>query len=162
MTLTFGNESEARNLSSHCSPTTVTDGARGTGRFQAGRDCRMMDDQFDRFGIAQHEPGAKFDSGKPRAGLVLGGFARALMAVAAVGTYGAAKYTDDGWTSVPDGKKRYTDAMWRHLLAEASGEHQDQESDQLHAAHVAWNALARLDLMLRDDESFDSSRMEEE
>lgn len=117
----------------------------------------MMDDQFDRFGIAQHEPGAKFDSGKPRAGLVLGGFARALMAVAAVGTYGAAKYTDDGWTSVPDGKKRYTDAMWRHLLAEASGEHQDQESDQLHAAHFAWNALARLDLMLREADRAEAS-----
>lgn len=119
-----------------------------------------MGTEADPNGKSQHEPGAKLDAGKPRVGLVLGCFARALLAVSAVGTYGAAKYTDDGWTSVPDGQRRYTDAMWRHLLADASGEHQDPESDQLHAAHVAWNALARLDLMLRAGESSDGSRYE--
>lgn len=93
--------------------------------------------------------GAKFDDGKNRLGLVLLGFARALQEVGLVGTYGANKYTDDGWTNVPDGERRYTDAMLRHLLREASGEQRDPESGQLHAAHAAWNALARLDLALR-------------
>ena len=34
------------------------------------------------------------------------------------------------------------------LLAEASGHVQDDESGLQHAAHAAWNALARLELML--------------
>ena len=51
---------------------------------------------------------------------------------------------------VPDGVNRYTDALARHLLAEAIGEKVDPESGLYHAAHAAWNALARLDLMLRD------------
>ena len=65
-----------------------------------------------------------------------------------VATYGAGKYTDHGWRTVPNGRARYTDAMYRHLLAEASGHVQDDESGLQHAAHAAWNALARLELML--------------
>jgi len=57
--------------------------------------------------------------GKPIAS-VLGDFGRALLAVAEVGTFGADKYTRGGWVSVPDGVDRYTDALYRHLLAEAS------------------------------------------
>ena len=98
-------------------------------------------------------PGAKLDAGKPRVGLVLGGFARALRAVAEVGTYGAVKYSDDGWLHVPDGVDRYTDALGRHLLAEATGERCDPESELRHASHAAWNALARLDLMVREEET---------
>jgi hypothetical protein len=96
----------------------------------------------------QHAPGVKLDHGKPRAGLVLGGFARALTAVSDVGTFGAKKYTPHGWRSVPHGFERYTDAMVRHQLAEAVGEQFDAESGLSHAAHAAWNALARLELML--------------
>lgn len=40
--------------------------------------------------------------------------------------------------------------MYRHLLAEAQGEAMDSDTGLRHAAHAAWNALARLDLMLRD------------
>jgi hypothetical protein len=100
-------------------------------------------------GKGAHEPGAKLDAGKARCGLVLGGFARALEEVGRVGTYGAVKYSPDGWVHVPNGVERYTDAMWRHLLREAQGELRDADTDLLHAAHAAWNALARLDLMLR-------------
>ena len=96
-----------------------------------------------------HQPGAKLDAGKPRAGLVLGGFAAALAAVVDVGTYGARKYTDNGWKEVPNGVERYTDAMYRHLLAESRGELRDEDTGILHAAHTAWNALARLDLLIR-------------
>lgn len=103
----------------------------------------------DPHGTDPHTPGAKLDAGKPRAGLVLGDFARALTAVADVGTYGARKYTDSGWCHVPDGHRRYTDAMLRHWLAESAGETTDTDSGLLHAACVAWNALARLELMLR-------------
>lgn len=99
-------------------------------------------------GIDQHQPGAKLDALKPRPALVLGGFSRALMAVTHVGTYGANKYTPNGWRSVCDGVERYTEAMQRHWLEEAQGIESDPESNFLHAAHTAWNALARLELML--------------
>jgi hypothetical protein len=96
-------------------------------------------------------PGTKLDHGKARVGLVLLGFSRALLAVSEIGTYGAQTYSDDGWMSVPNGRQRYTDAMLRHLLAEGRhGENLDPGSGLLHSAHVAWNALARLDLQLRE------------
>lgn len=104
----------------------------------------------DPSGRDAHTPGAKLDAGKNRLGLVLQGFALALQAVGEVGTYGANKYTDNGWMEVPNGQARYTDALYRHLLKEATGEQCDPDTDLLHAAHAAWNALARLDLMLRE------------
>lgn len=100
-------------------------------------------------GLSPHDPGAKLDASKIRAGLVVLGFARALEAVSEIGTYGARKYSPNGWVSVPDGVERYTDALLRHLLAESRGEVRDPESNLPHAAHAAWNALARLDLLLR-------------
>jgi hypothetical protein len=38
----------------------------------------------------------------------------------------------------------------RHLLEEAQGLECDADSNLLHAAHTAWNALARLELILLD------------
>lgn len=98
-----------------------------------------------------HNPGAKDDATKIRAGLVLGAFSRALEQVCRVGTFGAKKYSDNGWTQVSDGINRYTDALYRHLLTEAKGEQDDPESGIRHAAHAAWNAIARLELMLREE-----------
>lgn len=106
--------------------------------------------EHDPTGRRPGEPGAKLDAGKPRAALALGGFARALVEVARVGTFGAAKYSDDGWRSVPDGAERYADALCRHLLADLAGEANDPESGLAHAAHTAWNALARLELLLNE------------
>jgi len=103
----------------------------------------------DPSGIDAHSPGAKLDAGKNRCALVIGGFSAALWQVSRVGTFGAAKYTPNGWKEVEGGIERYTDAMARHLLAEAMGEDLDSESGLLHAAHAAWNALARLELMLK-------------
>lgn len=101
--------------------------------------------------------GVKYDAGKPRYGLVLGGFSRALERVVQVGTFGANKYSDDGWLSVPGGLARYTDAMLRHHFAEAGGEELDGESGMLHAAHRAWNALAVLELKLIEMEKNNAS-----
>lgn len=98
-----------------------------------------------------HIPGAKDDAEKPRPTLILEGMPRALGAVIKVGTFGAEKYSDGGWLHVLDGHARYTDALYRHLLAEARGETHDYESGIEHAAHAAWNALARLELMLRNE-----------
>ena len=113
----------------------------------------MTDYEKDPDGINQHEAGAKLDAGKNRAGLVILGFAHALLEVAKVGTFGANKYTDNGWMHVKDGENRYTDAMLRHLLAEQNGEI-DEESGMLHAAQVAWNALARLHFILTNRMNF--------
>ncbi len=101
-------------------------------------------------GLEQHQPGAKLDAGKTRAALVIGGFALALIEVSKVGTYGAAKYTDSGWVYVPNGKDRYDDAFMRHWLKAHTGETIDPDTGLLHAAHAAWNALAYLDLVLRE------------
>jgi len=106
-----------------------------------------MSTEADPHGKTPHDPGAKMDSGKPLAG-VLADFSMALEGVAQVGTFGAKKYSRGGWLEVPDGEVRYTDAMWRHLLAESQDRY-DEDSGLLHAAHLAWNALARLELALR-------------
>lgn len=105
-------------------------------------------------GIPAHDPGAKLDGNKPHTELLLD-FANALNAVAEVATYGAKKYSRGGWQHVgtdPFGftaKDRYTGALLRHLLGERESA-VDGETGILHAAHLAWNALARLELMLRD------------
>ncbi len=98
--------------------------------------------------IDQHTPGAKLDHEKPRMELVLQGFRDALVEVAKVGTFGAAKYSDNGWKEVPNGFERYSSALLRHHFANTPC---DEESGLPHAAHEAWNALARLQLLLDND-----------
>jgi len=109
-------------------------------------------EEKDPFGKSKKELGAKMDFGKNRLGLVLNGFARALYAVGEVGTYGAKEYSPGSWAHVPDPINRYTDAMYRHLMDEARGEEYDPGSNLLHAAHAAWNALARLQKILEQEE----------
>ena len=92
------------------------------------------------------DKGIKLDSGKNRLGLVFNGFSNALWKVGEVGTFGANKYTDNGWQSVENGKDRYTDALLRHLFRYFNGEKTDDESGLSHLAHLAWNALAILEL----------------
>jgi hypothetical protein len=54
---------------------------------------------------------------------------------------------------VPDGVNRYSNAMVRHLIKEGKGEFLDPDSSLPHAAHTAWGALARLELILREHEA---------
>lgn len=109
----------------------------------------MSNNERDPHGRSAKEPGSKLDAGKNRLGLVLLDFSRALEVVGEVGTYGANKYTPKGWITVPNGHERYTDAMLRHLLCEAQGELLDRDTALLHSGHMAWNALARLEITLR-------------
>lgn len=97
--------------------------------------------------------GVKLDTGKVRPSLVLSDMPRALLAVSEVAAFGIDKkgYIEGSWLNVKDGIKRYTDALDRHRLNEAISVI-DVESGLLHAKHLAWNALARLELMLRDME----------
>lgn len=117
----------------------ITDADMGRPKFVGIQDAWEQDPH----GISQHAPGAKLDAEKPRVGLVMDGFALALLEVAKVGTYGAKKYSDNGWMSVKDGERRYKDAMLRHAL-QASYEERDAESGLLHLAQSCWNSLATL------------------
>lgn len=78
-------------------------------------------------------------------------FPRALLAVAKVSEFGAKKYTWNGWETVVNGKQRYGDALGRHLIMEQTDGLTDFDSGLYHAAHVAWNALARLELLLKEE-----------
>jgi hypothetical protein len=93
--------------------------------------------------------GKKYDNEKIRLGEVLHGFSKAIEQIGIAGTQGAKKYSMDNFYQVPDAVNRYTNAMYRHLNAEAQGEEIDKESGLLHATHTAWNAIARLELILR-------------
>jgi len=96
----------------------------------------------------------KYDGGKsPVFRGAIDYFPRAISAVAGVSAFGASKYAWKGWEGVPDGYNRYSDAMVRHLIYEGEGEVLDTDSGLLHAAHSAWNALARLELKLRESQS---------
>lgn len=96
-------------------------------------------------GLFKHEPGMKYDNGKPSLSLVFGGFPRALLDVAQVGTFGARKYTPEGWKSVPNLQERYSSALLRHMFSVLSNDEFDNETGRHHLAHVAWNALALLE-----------------
>jgi hypothetical protein len=96
----------------------------------------------------------KYDGGKaPIYRGAISYFPRALAAVASISAFGARKYAWKGWESVPDGINRYSDAMVRHLTEEGKGEVLDPDSGLLHASHTAWGALARLELILKEQEA---------
>lgn len=105
--------------------------------------------ESDPNGLDPHAPGAKLDAGKNRLGLVLGGFARALEEVGKVGTYGAEKYSPNGWKKVEDGSERYEDAMMRHWFARYTTSEREHTTGLLHQAQVVWNALAVLENLIK-------------
>jgi len=113
--------------------------------------------------LDQHAHGAKLDQGKIDITL-LQEFGRALHEVARVGDYGQHKYTRGGFLGVINGVKRYTRAMLDHWFKEYSEGTYDQDPWYdtevglrwkgmiRHDAQVAWNALARLEIKLREEE----------
>ena len=112
---------------------------------------RMTVVEFDPNGKSAGDPGSKLDAGKsPIVRGALHYFPRALSKVAEVSEFGAKKYCWRGWEYVPEGIERYGDALGRHLVGEAIDGPIDPATGLLHAAQVAWNALARLELMMRE------------
>ena len=77
--------------------------------------------------------GRKFDGGKLQYGLLP---PLALAETVKVLTFGAEKYEPDNWKFVPDSKRRYFDALQRHLWAYKAGEQMDPESGIHHLAHA--------------------------
>lgn len=82
--------------------------------------------------------GTKYDGAKIRMDLLP---FEALEAVAEVLTFGAKKYTDNGWQKVDCAESKNSAALLRHLIAVQRGERFDAESGLLSAAHMAARAL---------------------
>lgn len=124
---------------------TPSQGGYLQNRFQLYTEETPVTDTY-----APTQPGKKYDNNKaPIVQGCLHYFPNALQAVANVSKFGATKYnvpySDKNWARLDDAINRYTDALGRHLVATDT---YDPESDLLHAAHAAWDALARLELIL--------------
>lgn len=87
--------------------------------------------------------GIKLDKGKPELASMIIDFKEPLLEMCKTWEYGKNLYGKSNWKKVDNGKDRYTNAMLRHLLAEEDNPY-DDESGLPHAAHIAFNALARL------------------
>ena len=59
-------------------------------------------------------------------------------------TEGAKKYGPNMWQNLPDGYQRYKAALFRHLVEYEKGNWLDNETNCIHLAQVAWNAIAML------------------
>lgn len=106
--------------------------------------------ECDPNGKSAKEMGSKLDAGKsPVFQGLLSYFPRACLAVADVSARGAAKYAWKGWESVPDGINRYSDALARHIVNEEIEGKYDADGF-LHKAQIAWNAMASLELFLKE------------
>jgi hypothetical protein len=126
---------------------TVTIGAAGSnytifGGIGANGSCSPMDISAKITATSSPEmeeytnltmQGRKFDGGKLMYGLLP---PLALEETVKVLTFGAQKYEPDNWQFVPDSKRRYFDALQRHLWAWKQGEQIDQESGLPHLAHA--------------------------
>ena len=117
-------------------------------------DSNGVDREKDPSGRDLKAGGAKADAGKvPVTRGALHYFPRAITAVAELSAIGANKYSWKGWESVPDGINRYGDAMGRHeLRIQGDYSRRDPDTGVLEACAVAWNAMARLELILREQE----------
>lgn len=82
--------------------------------------------------------GRKFDGDKLEYGLLP---PLALKATVEILTFGAQKYEPDNWKFVPDSKRRYFNAMQRHLWAWKEGEQNDPETGKNHLAHAMCCAM---------------------
>lgn len=83
--------------------------------------------------------GAKYDEGKPDYLLLDPTF---LEGIVKIREYGVAKYKDpESWKAVPDGTKRYKQALARHFIAWLGGEELDKESGLPHIDHMACNIM---------------------
>lgn len=86
--------------------------------------------------------GQKFDGDKDEPSLLMQGCALAVQGVISVLAFGFKKYGKrNGWKEVPEAKRRYKDALYRHLSAIERGELIDPESGKPHWDHVACNAM---------------------
>lgn len=84
------------------------------------------------------EKGVKLDEDKIRLDLV---DPCLIEGVGEVLTFGARKYTPNGWQHVPDAKQRYEAALMRHFMDYKKSERLDKESNLSHLKHMATNVM---------------------
>lgn len=102
-----------------------------------------------KYDLTDDGKGKKYDNGKPMPGTLVNVFPEALLAVGATIEFGTHKYPDPrNWRKVEGANKRYQDSLMRHLIKYNMGEINDRETGIPHLAHMAWNALAILELYL--------------
>lgn len=112
-----------------------------------GEECKLTE------GIYKKEIGLKFDDDKPLVGTMLNVFPNAFLELGAVIKKGQEKYPNpNNWKHVEGALTRYQDSLMRHLIYHNKGIEYDAESTKLHLAHVAWNALAILELTIMKKE----------
>lgn len=127
--------------------------AAGFTMYHRAEDCRHYEaTQAVRVADATKE-GRKV--GKVRMDLVMQDMPRAIEALARVMTWAldAKGYKESDWLHVPDAINKYSGGMHRHDNKEKRGQEFDEESGLEHAVHTAWNAMARVELILRKKEA---------
>lgn len=77
-------------------------------------------------------------------------FPRAIQAVAAISKAGDEKHNGSvrSYLSIENGHQEFSEAMVRHIFDEIIEGPVDPEGGVLHAARIAWAALARLEIHL--------------
>jgi hypothetical protein len=112
------------------------------------QSCKKETDSVEKY----NKEGVKLNKDKPQISLLFTQFPKALEAIAKCSEYGHEKYKDTdqdylNYQRVEGGSKTYADAGLRHRLYQKGTT--DIESQLPHAYHVAWNALAELELLLK-------------
>lgn len=97
--------------------------------------------------------GVKHNKNKPKMSVLFKQFPDALEAIVRCSEYGHNKYkeTDKDWLNfkrIEGGSTSYEDANIRHRLQKGN----DLESGLPHKYHIAWNALAELQLWIEENE----------
>jgi len=99
--------------------------------------------------------GVKTDSSKVDISVLFKQFPRALTAVAEASAYGHQKYIEHdldmlNFTRVENAESRYRGALMRHERDRYTDGYLDSESNLPHIYHKAWNALAELEMHLKN------------
>ena len=101
------------------------------------------------------EKGVKLSNSKPKLSLLKIQFPRALEAVARASEYGHQKYIDTdhdykNFLRVDNAEWEYRNALERHESYRETQGYFDSESNLPHIYHKAWNALAELEMHLKN------------
>lgn len=91
--------------------------------------------------MPENKGGKKFDTGKPKIGLIP---RRAIEEEAKVLMFGEGKYTRDNWRK-GIARTRIVDAILRHAFAYSEGETLDPETGLSHLAHIRCEAAFGLE-----------------